>query len=91
MAALARATAAVGQLTGKPCRVYLKVPCLYTKSPRYRNAGPEVRCYAHEIRARLKSVEMSLVGQHRPFAERRPNGRFLIRKRSLRMAPMNGR
>ncbi len=30
-------------------------------------------------------------GQNRPFAERRPNGRFLIRKRPLRVAPMNGR
>jgi len=31
------------------------------------------------------------VGQLRPFAERRPNGHFLIRKRPLRMAPTNGR
>jgi len=31
------------------------------------------------------------LGQLRPFAERRPNGHFLIRKRPLRMAPMNGR
>ncbi len=30
-------------------------------------------------------------GQNRPFAERRPNGRFLIRKRPLREAPANGR
>jgi len=34
---------------------------------------------------------MAAKGQLRPFAERRPNGHFLIRKRPLRMAPMNGR
>ncbi len=31
------------------------------------------------------------LGSNRPFAERRPNGRFLIRKQPLRVAPMNGR
>jgi hypothetical protein len=31
------------------------------------------------------------MGQNRRFEERCPNGRYLIRKRPLRMAPMNGR
>ncbi len=34
---------------------------------------------------------MSAGGQNRRFEERRPNGCFLIRKRTLRVAPMNGR
>jgi hypothetical protein len=31
------------------------------------------------------------MGQNRRFEERYPNGRFLIRKRPLQVAPMNGR
>jgi hypothetical protein len=31
------------------------------------------------------------MGQNRPFAERRPNDRFLIRKRPLAKDTMNGR
>jgi hypothetical protein len=34
---------------------------------------------------------MAASGQNRPFAERRPNGRFLIRKQSLHEAPVNDR
>ncbi len=34
---------------------------------------------------------MTALGQHRRFEERCPNDRFLIRKRPLRVAPMNGR
>jgi hypothetical protein len=34
---------------------------------------------------------MVVVGQNQPNEERRPNGRFFIRKQPLRMAPMNGR
>jgi hypothetical protein len=34
---------------------------------------------------------MSFVGQNRPFAERRPNDRFVIRKRTLAKDTMNGR
>jgi hypothetical protein len=39
----------------------------------------------------LGSGGLTELGQLRPFAERRPNGHFLIRKRPLRMAPVNGR
>jgi hypothetical protein len=34
---------------------------------------------------------MAASGQLRPFAERRPNGRFLIRKQTMVNANMNGR
>ena len=34
---------------------------------------------------------MAALDQHRRFQERRPNGRFLIRKRPLRVAPRNDR
>ncbi len=37
------------------------------------------------------AARMTDMGQNRRFEERYPNGRFLIRKRPLRVAPMNGR
>jgi len=40
---------------------------------------------------RRHGLRMSETGQNRRFEERRPNGRFLIRKRSFRQAPANDR
>ena len=47
-------------------------------------------CEADETFAVAVHGATSRLYQDRPFAERRPNGRFLIRKRPLRVAPTNG-
>ncbi len=39
----------------------------------------------------IETAPESALGQNRSFAERRPNGRFPIRKRPLRVAPRNDR